>query len=85
VADDPRVPCQEWVQREGIVAYAGYPLVLEERLIGLISVFSHTPLTPAVIQEMGSVAHGIALCIERKKSEKPWTRARSSTVPWLKA
>ncbi len=68
--DDPRVPCQEWLQREGIAAYAGYPLVLEERLIGLISVFSHTALTPAVIQEMGSVAHGIALCIERKKSEE---------------
>jgi two-component system cell cycle sensor histidine kinase/response regulator CckA len=70
VADDPRVPCQEWVGREGIVAYAGYPLMLENRLIGLVSIFSLNPLSQAVIQEMGSVANGIALCIERKRSEE---------------
>src|SRR5579872_2900137 len=70
VANDPRVPCQEWVEREGIVAYAGYPLMLEDRLIGLMSIFSHNPLSPAVIQEMGSVANGIALCSERKRSEE---------------
>ena len=70
VTGDPRVPCQEWVQRVGVVAYAGYPLMLEDRLIGLMSVYSHTALSQAVIQEMGSVAHGIALCIERKRSEE---------------
>ncbi len=70
VVNDPRVPCQEWVQHEGIVAYAGYPLMLENRLIGLMSIFSHTRLSQAVIQEMGSVANGIALSIERKRSEE---------------
>ncbi|HTA30693.1 MAG TPA: PAS domain S-box protein, partial [Candidatus Cybelea sp.] len=70
LADDPRVPCREWVAQEGIVAYAGYPLMLENRLIGLLSIYSHNPLSPAVIQEMGSVANGIALTIERKRSEE---------------
>lgn len=70
VADDPRVPCQDWVKHEGIVAYAGYPLMLEGNLIGLMSIYSHTRLSPAVIQEMGSVANGIALSIERKRSEE---------------
>jgi two-component system cell cycle sensor histidine kinase/response regulator CckA len=65
-----RVPYREWVAREGIVAYAGYPLMLENRLIGLLSVYSHNMLSPAVIQEMGSVANGIALTIERKRSEE---------------
>jgi two-component system cell cycle sensor histidine kinase/response regulator CckA len=68
--EDERVPCQEWMKVEGIAAYAGYPLMLEDRLIGLMSVYSHSPLSQAVIQEMGSVAHGIALGIERKKSEE---------------
>ena len=70
VEEDPRVPCQEWVKRENVVSYAGYPLMLENRLIGLMSVFSLNPLSEAVIQEMGSVANGIALCIERKRSEE---------------
>ena len=53
-------PCPEWVAQEGIVAYAGYPLILENRLIGLMSIFSHSPLSAAILQEMGSVAYGIA-------------------------
>jgi len=70
VGNDPRVPCREWVVQEGIVAYAGYPLMLENRLIGLLSIYSHNELSPAVIQEVGSVANGIALTIERKRSEE---------------
>ncbi len=68
--DDPRVPCQEWVRQEKIQGYAGYPLMLENRLIGFMAVFSVNPLTEAVIQQMGSVANGIALCIDRKRSEE---------------
>jgi two-component system, cell cycle sensor histidine kinase and response regulator CckA len=58
----------EWLKREQIVAYAGYPLVLEDRPVGVMSLFSRVPLTDATLQEMGSVAHGIALYIERKRS-----------------
>jgi PAS domain S-box-containing protein len=65
---DPRVADRDWVRREGMVAYAGYPLMLEDRLIGLMSIFSKSPLAEAVLQEMASVANGIALCIERKRS-----------------
>jgi PAS domain S-box-containing protein len=68
VIGDRRFPDQEWAQREGIVSYAGYPLVLEDRLVGLMSIFAKTPVSEAVIQEMASVANGIALCIERKRS-----------------
>ena len=70
VIGDERVPCGEWVKNEGIVAYAGYPLMLENRVIGLMSIYSLTPLPQAVIQQMGSIVHGIALCIDRKRSEE---------------
>jgi two-component system, cell cycle sensor histidine kinase and response regulator CckA len=58
----------EWVERERLVAYAGYPLILENRLVGLVSLFSQVELKEAIFQEMASVANGIALCIERKRS-----------------
>ncbi len=66
---DPRLPEQEWAQQANLVAYAGYPLILENRVVGLMSLFSRTELSHATLQEMGSVANGIALCIERKRSE----------------
>ncbi len=65
---DPRLPDQEWAQRHRLVAFAGYPLVMEDRLVGLMSIFAHMPLSEGTLQEMGSVANGIALCIERKRS-----------------
>ena len=40
VIGDPRVPEQEWARREGMVAFAGYPLVVEERVIGVMAMFS---------------------------------------------
>jgi PAS domain S-box-containing protein len=64
------IPDHEWATREGMAAFAGYPLMLEDRLVGLMGIFTRHPLTEAILQEMGSVANGIALCIERKRSEE---------------
>lgn len=60
----------EWIERAGLTSYAAYPLVLEEKLVGLMSIFTRTPLSEQIGQEMGSVANGIALCIDRKRSEE---------------
>ncbi len=66
---DRRVTDQAWVKAQGLISCATYPLVLEEKLVGLMSIFTQHPLTHQITQEMGSVANGIALCVERKRSE----------------
>jgi PAS domain S-box-containing protein len=68
--NEPRVPDQAWVKRAGMTAYAAYPLVLEDQLVGLMAIFAQHALPEQISQEMGSVANGIALCIERKRSEQ---------------
>jgi len=68
--NDDRVPDQEWIKREGVHSFAAYPLLLEDKLVGLMTIFTQQPLTEQINQEMGSVAHGIALCIEQKRSEE---------------
>ncbi|HTL59554.1 MAG TPA: response regulator [Candidatus Limnocylindrales bacterium] len=70
VANDDRVFDQNWVRREGVVSYAAYPLMLEDKLVGLMSIFTSQPLSEQIHQEMSSVANGISLCIERKRSEE---------------
>ena len=69
VIGDPRVSDQEWARREGMVAFAGYPLLLEDRLIGVMALFARHPLSEVTLQAMASVADGIALGIERKRAE----------------
>jgi len=70
LASDERFAAQDWLKREGLVSFAAYPLVLEDHLVGLMSIFTSHPLTEQIHQEMGSVANGISLCIERKRSEQ---------------
>src|SRR5262249_14172228 len=70
LVNDDRISDHEWVAREGLVSYAACPLVLEDKLVGLMALCSAQPLTEQIAQEMGSVANGISLCIERKRSEE---------------
>jgi signal transduction histidine kinase/ActR/RegA family two-component response regulator len=66
---DPEISNQEWIRREGIVAFAGYPLLVEDQLLGVISLFSRTELSKATLQALAVVADGVALGIERQRAE----------------
>jgi PAS domain S-box-containing protein len=70
VLEDPRVSDQEWARREGMVSFAGYPLVVGDRLVGVIALFARRPLTEATLQALGSVADEIAVGIQRVRSEE---------------
>jgi PAS domain S-box-containing protein len=70
VVGDPRVHDQDWAKREGMLAFAGYPLIIEERVVGVMALFARHPLTAAALQAMAAVADGIAMGIERKQAER---------------
>jgi len=67
---EPRTLNPAWVAGKEFVAFAAKPLRLENRLIGMMSVYTRKPLPDSILQELGSVANGIALCIERKQTEQ---------------
>jgi len=76
VVGDARVSDQDWARREGMVAFAGYPLIVEDNLVGVMAIFSRSILTDATLQALGSVANGIALGIRHKKTEISLTAAK---------
>lgn len=71
---DPRID-QEWLRREGIVAFAGYPLVVDGRVVGVIAMFARLPIGPETLETIGSIAGILAQGIERKRSQKELRRA----------
>ncbi len=75
VQADPRVSDPDWVRREGMVAFAGFPLAVKDRLLGVLGMFSRKPLSGAVLQALESVAGVIALGIERKQQQAELRRA----------
>jgi PAS domain S-box-containing protein len=70
VANDPRVSDKEWARRTGMVAFAGYPLLVEDRLIGVMAMFSREQLTEETLESLALVAETIAQGIERKRLEE---------------
>jgi PAS domain S-box-containing protein len=69
VQTDTQVSDREWAARQGMVAFAGYPLLLEDRVLGVLALFARRPLADDVLKALGSVADLIALGIERKRAQ----------------
>ena len=66
---DPQISDPEWARREGMVAFAGYPLIVQDELLGVMAMFSRDTLPATVLDTMGSVATQIALGINRIQAE----------------
>ena len=69
VQTDARVSDKAWAAREEMVAFAGYPLLLEDRVLGVLALFARRPLAEDVLKALGSVADSISLGIERKRAQ----------------
>src|ERR1041385_5656506 len=70
VMNDPRLHDKGWARDNGMVAFAGYPLVVEDRLIGVMAIFARHTLSESILDTLGSVADTIAQGIERKRAEE---------------
>jgi len=75
VVGDPQIHDQEWVRREGLVAFAGYPLVLHDRVLGVMAMFACHALSEFVPKALGSVASAVTVGIERKRAEQALRRS----------
>jgi PAS domain S-box-containing protein len=69
VQTDPRVSDKQWAAREGMVAFAGYPLLVEDRLLGVLALFARRPLADDILKILSSIADSLSLGIERKRAQ----------------
>ncbi len=59
----------EWAKREGLMAFAGYPILLDEQLVGVIATFARQPIPVSHFEALGFAAREMALGIKRKQAE----------------
>jgi len=78
VVNDPHISDPEWARREGMVGFAGFPLVVKDRVMGVLAVFSRKPLSDAVLETLRSLASVIALGIERKQQAEELRQAKEA-------
>jgi PAS domain S-box-containing protein len=69
VTTDPEVSSPEWAKREGMVSFAGYPLTMEGKALGVVAFFSKNHLSEDILNELAPIADGIAQWVKRKQAE----------------
>jgi PAS domain S-box-containing protein len=74
VPNDNRISHPEWAKQEGMVAFAGYPLLVEGRLLGVLAMFARRQLPQDTFESLEMVADAVAQGIERKRAEEKLAR-----------
>jgi diguanylate cyclase (GGDEF)-like protein/PAS domain S-box-containing protein len=76
VVGDTRIHNQAWAKQMEMVAFAGYPLIIEDRVVGVMAMFAQRPISEFVLKALGSVSESIALFVEHKRAEDELFKSR---------
>ena len=68
VLGDPQVD-GAWARREGMVAFVGVPLVVDDRAIGALTTFSRRPISDIAADGLKPIGDALAQFVERKRAE----------------
>ncbi len=68
--NDPYVIDPAWARREGLLAFAGYPLIVDGELVGAVVTLAREPLTEVALKGLAATADTIAVRIRGKLAEQ---------------
>jgi PAS domain S-box-containing protein len=80
VINDPRLGDREWARAEGMVAFAGFPLLAGGQVVGVLAMFSREPISQATMETLGTISDTIAQSIQRKHVEEAVRRSETFLV-----
>jgi transcriptional regulator with GAF, ATPase, and Fis domain len=64
LSSDPRFVDKAWIAQEKLVAFAGYPLVFHDELLGVLAMFTRRPISDAEFQRLGVFAAQASVAIQ---------------------
>ncbi len=64
VLGDERLPNKVWLREQGLRAFAGYPLLFQGELLGVVALFSQRTLTQQELDRLPVFAHQAAIAIK---------------------
>src|SRR6185437_14802447 len=76
VAGDPSLTQTEWAAFKGLTVFAGYPLLVSGRLLGVIALYGKQPLGEATLLALPALVDQIALGMDRKQLEDQFRQAQ---------
>ncbi len=85
VPNDPNISSPDWAQREAMVAFAGYPLLIGNRVLGVVAMFARRKLSQTVLSQLVPLADGIAQYLQRKRNEEELRHAMEAAEQAVRA
>ncbi|MEO1211650.1 MAG: GAF domain-containing protein [Cyanobacteria bacterium J06638_20] len=62
---DVCVGSKDWIDRERFQSFVGHPLILEDRLVGVLAIFDRKPISSSACQTLGWIANSLAVAVDR--------------------
>ncbi len=75
VQNDNEISDREWARREGMKSFAGYPLLAEDKVVGVLALFARELLPDDTLDALASISVIVSQAIERKQIEKALERS----------
>jgi PAS domain S-box-containing protein len=69
ILDGPSLIDATWARRRSIIAYVGLPLLVEDQIVGVLTIFADTPLLEPKLSPLAGSAVTLAQGIMRKRAE----------------
>jgi len=66
----PRIADRQWVREQGFVSFARFPLVVDQQLIGLLSMHGAQKLPEDMVPALSAISDALAQGIERRSAEQ---------------
>jgi len=60
----------EWIRQERLMSFVGFPLVVENRLVAVLAIYSHKRLPGDTLELLGGLSDAIGQAIVRKRAEE---------------
>ncbi|WP_347277652.1 LuxR C-terminal-related transcriptional regulator [Oculatella sp. FACHB-28] len=85
LAEETWVKDREWAIAKGICGFAGYPLVINGRVIGVLAAFSYQPMPAEFIEVLQLLCTPIAVALENallyQREKQNWQSLSHSSTP----
>ncbi len=83
LAEEAWVKDREWAIANNIQGFAGLPLMQEERAIGVLAIFSTTPMNPGLLEVLqllsSSIAGALSSALKHQKAMKDVAREQAAS------
>ena len=77
VVNDERIPNKQWLRENGLCAFAGYPLIFKEELLGVLAMFSQRIIHEDDFDRLGTVALQAAIAVKNAQLYEAVERMKS--------